>query len=58
MDVVEIIRDRDRLLSLIGASNMESAESAIRTLHENAAAYEDIADLLGTVGKELGKING
>ncbi len=48
---------RDHLLSLIGARTLDDAEEAVRTLHENAAAYGDIAELLGSVGKELGKIS-
>lgn len=55
--IAEITADRDRLLALIGAERMDDAEQAIRTLHENAEAYAGIADLLGDVGKELGKIS-
>ncbi|MBC7806556.1 MAG: hypothetical protein H7145_10435 [Akkermansiaceae bacterium] len=52
----EIIAERDLLLSLIGADSMDNAEKTVRTLHENAEAYAGIAELLGDVGKELGKI--
>ena len=53
-----IHRERDRLLGLLDAPDVDTAEAALRTLHENAAAYNDIASLLGDVGKELGKIGG
>ena len=41
--------ERDRLLVLIGADDMTAAESALQTLRTNAAAYADIAVLLGGV---------
>lgn len=53
-----VTAERDALLKLLDAPDVAAAETALRTLHENAAAYRDIASLLGDVGKELGKIGG
>lgn len=50
-------KERDRLLEILDAPGVEQAEAALRTLHENAAAYHDIANLLGDVGKHLGKMS-
>jgi hypothetical protein len=53
--ITEVATERDRLLALIGAESMDDAEAVVRTLHQNAEAYAGIAELLGDVGKELGR---
>ncbi|MBC8143551.1 MAG: hypothetical protein H7Y38_19140 [Armatimonadetes bacterium] len=53
-----VTQERDRLLQILDAPGIAEAEAALSALHENAAAYHDIASLLGDVGKQLGKIGG